>query len=126
MLILWSPDYDIGHAKIDDDHRHVVDTINRLNDATGNEELAAALKALHSYVREHFEREERLMEAGGYPDLVAHKALHADFRQRIDSFEKTVAAGAPSHAGSRLLLELAHWWTTHIRKTDPNYLPWIK
>lgn len=128
MLIAWRDEYDLGHSAIDADHRLVVDIINRLNDSAGDRGLVGrALDSLDLYVRNHFAREELLMERAGYPDRGNHRMLHRNFTGTIGSLRQEFTKATDVHyIESETLLTLARWWMTHIRTEDPKYKPWIE
>jgi hemerythrin-like metal-binding protein len=88
-VFTWGPQYEIGHAEIDTDHRLLVETINRLFAAIHQSEslvIYDQLGVIHQYVANHFTREETLMEQIGYPDRDRHRALHAAFTRRYMAF----------------------------------------
>jgi hemerythrin len=126
MLIVWRPEYDIGHGPIDDDHHDVVDIINNLNDSCGDAALVSwALAGLDRYVRRHFSREEALMRAVRYPDYDRHLALHQGFARSIKDLRYRWEVERIPVIEAETLLMLAHWWMSHIRHEDPKYVPWL-
>jgi hemerythrin-like metal-binding protein len=73
----------VRHAHIDDDHRELIDILNgMLQQADDRGMLAGAvfgdgLRALIARAERHFRDEEAEMATAAYPELAAHKAVHA-------------------------------------------------
>jgi hemerythrin len=72
----------IGRGLIDEDHRHLIDIINRFGShaSRGRPDLASAidvLNALKFYADTHFEREEELHRLVDYPE-------HQERRRRVE------------------------------------------
>ncbi len=128
MLVTWETRHELGLPEIDAEHRVVVDIINRLNAMSGKPsgELKTAAGDLERYVRTHFQREERLMEAANYPELAAHKAEHAAFATRVADFSGKAETEMTAADLSSVLMALVSWWMSHIGRTDPKYIPAIK
>ena len=64
-MITWRPAFETGIPVVDRDHRALIDQINSLSDAlhagAAKEKLTESLVFLNHYVREHFQREERVL-----------------------------------------------------------------
>lgn len=84
----WSPDYSVNIKAIDDQHRELVNILNRLFIAVslreGNKVIADVLDALVSYTRTHFVLEERLMRQARYKDLELHIYEHKKLLAQLD------------------------------------------
>lgn len=88
-VFTWDERYETGYPEIDADHRQLVDSINRLFEAMDNGtplEVYGHLRVVHLYVTGHFAREEALIDQVGYPDALAHKAMHESFAARYVNF----------------------------------------
>jgi len=87
MLIPFGPQYHVGHAVIDSQHKELFAILNRLHDAMKerrvSDTLAAAFDDLEKYIRLHFKTEETLMKKFAYPGAAAHKAMHDEFVNRL-------------------------------------------
>jgi diguanylate cyclase (GGDEF)-like protein/hemerythrin-like metal-binding protein len=96
QLIAWNGEHVIGIRLLDEQHRVLVDHINRLFSAlTSAEEtpvLRGLLHELTEYSAHHFTTEESLMDRLGIEDCERHKAEHTsmvfDLRTLRDNFEK--------------------------------------
>lgn len=123
--IAWKDFYSVGHAGLDADHKRIFRTINELYDAicqgNGGELIQPVLQRLVDYSLTHFEREERVMEEHGYPDLAEHRIKHDELRRRA----RGLAAEARLATSRDLLRFLKSWWTNHIQGEDKKYAPYL-
>jgi len=85
--IEWSDELSVGNDHIDDQHRNIVQMINRLVE---NEEVSMrsidaidALTRLMNFMREHFRDEEELMRKNGCPYLEEHVKQHRYFAEKL-------------------------------------------
>lgn len=91
--IAWQDAYALGLATIDTQHRHLFDIVNKIYSLKKNDHLKEDIKTvlieLNDYMREHFDDEEQYMRQIGYPDLEAHRLLHAHIIEQLTQFVKT-------------------------------------
>jgi hemerythrin-like metal-binding protein len=114
-----------GFNTVDEQHRALLDQMNRLHEAcvngTGREELRRLIDFLGRYVREHFEYEEQLMDAQQCPSRAANQLAHQKF---LRQFQDLASAVNQQHLGTAALLDLknllARWLTNHICTVDAN------
>jgi methyl-accepting chemotaxis protein len=128
-LITWGPGYKIGLNLIDDQHKVLVDIINRVYDAFGSHNnlkvLKKCVKELVDYTVYHFGVEEKIFAQIGYKDSAAHNLQHQKFIERIKKFEEEVQKG-------RIVMSfdmvdyLKNWLVAHILKTDVKYVDEFK
>jgi hemerythrin-like metal-binding protein len=127
-LINWSPLFDSGDPTIDEQHRSLVTTINRLDSAhswgTGRHAMTFVLDELDNYTRVHFGTEERFFAEVGYPEAEAHKALHRYFAERVVELRQGFEAG-DREAVAKLLGVLGDWFVRHVADEDLKYRPWL-
>jgi hemerythrin-like metal-binding protein len=123
-LLTWRDDFNVGVAKFDEDHKHLVDLINELHDAMsrgkGMSALESVLDRLLDYSRSHFKSEEDLMREHGYPELEEHAADHQKLLERAESYRDKLSNG-----GRMMSVEVAEflveWLRTHTREMDQRY-----
>jgi hemerythrin-like metal-binding protein len=119
----------VGIQSIDDDHKMLVDLVNRLDDAIkadrGKYVLGSVLDALLDYTTYHFEREEALMQACGYPDLDAHGHTHRVLRTQVTHIRNRHRANPESIYDREVLAFLKNWLTSHIMGRDKLYAPFM-
>lgn len=124
-LAQWHPEYLIGFAGLDEMHQVIFSQISALADAlqqgaTGKAEQLVA--KLVDTATEHFDVEERLMEAHGYPHSprAEHHQQHAKFREFLDTLFAEIQAGQTSmlRLAFRCQFLLLDWFISHISITD--------
>jgi len=113
----WSARYEVGVEVIDGQHRHLLELINRLQDALGGgadlEKLVDALKELVRYTEHHFATEERLMDEVG-ASAERHRGEHRHLLEGLMRF--TVRLDATSVSDSSHFLR--DWLFRHIDEVD--------
>ena len=82
VQLVWHPAYESGQAELDAQHRalfgHVNDILAALLLERPIDEVAALIDTLIFDVAEHFEDEERIILAAGFPGAAAHAAMHRE------------------------------------------------
>ncbi|THF64694.1 bacteriohemerythrin [Pseudothauera nasutitermitis] len=127
MAIAWTIDLDTGIAVIDQQHRRIVDYINRLEGAQQTLDRTAVGKVLDElvdYTLSHFIFEESLMEEAGYPFVKAHKRVHELFVRRVNEYLQRFRAGEDVAGDIHRLLST--WLISHIRHEDADYVSLLK
>lgn len=123
----WNPELDTGIQVIDNQHKRIVDYINKLDDAnrTGDPELTeTALAGLVDYTSTHFAFEEELLEKSGYPFLKAHQKVHRMFMKRVNNSVERARHG--ENVAPELLNMLRVWLISHIKGDDRDYVEAVK
>jgi len=130
MFCHWSADLETGNHDIDHDHQGIFTLINDLHDkvseGTGGDSIAVTITASMDYVAIHFEREETLMKACGYPELAAHKAVHLQLKERVQFYKDSFDRGPEIFDVDGLLHFLSGWLTNHILVADMDYVPMVR
>lgn len=119
----WSPDLDTGILEIDNQHKQIMEFINRLHDARQHglrSGITSVIDDLVDYTVSHFAFEECLMEDANYEFVRGHKKVHELFVRRVSSFQERINAGEDI---SHELHSLLHRWLfSHIRHDDAAYV----
>lgn len=128
-LFIWKPSYNLGIAEIDLDHRQLVGIINELYEAMkegrGRDLINQTVDRLIDYVGEHFDREESIMRAAGFPDLSNHESAHQGFRAAVLEMDmRRRTGGGPS--AIELLTYLSDWLRDHLTSTDKELGRYLK
>ena len=123
-LIDFSPEYSVGIAEMDTEHRKLIDIFNELYDAMkqgkSKEVLDSVFSDLIQYTTTHFSDEEALLARHGYPGLNIQKEQHQLLVQSVkDKYEK-FKSGA-FMISIELINFLRDWLTNHIMKSDRLY-----
>jgi hemerythrin-like metal-binding protein len=120
-LITWGSKLSVGHQQIDDQHKKLVQLVNKLNDAMtaghGRDAIGPTLTELVKYTQYHFATEERLMKAHGYEHSAEHKAEHEKLLRDVGDFKVRFDAGN-SMLSIELLRVLRDWLFGHIAGSD--------
>ncbi len=129
VVVQWSDDYETGIPLIDSDHKTLFATFNmvheRAADGLDGDTISRALDVLVMYVDRHFAREEAMMQANGYPDLIEHMAIHRRIAAKVHGF-KTAFDENPEAIEIEPFLEfVSDWLTGHIIQRDMDYVPHI-
>ncbi len=120
----WTDEYSLGVEKIDRQHRHLFEIINKFTQrsaASSNSKLVTeTLTEMLKYAKEHFTDEEELMQEYGYPEIELHKKQHVYFIETTAELSIN-ALNNQSMVASEIAEFLVLWLTTHILKSDMKY-----
>lgn len=113
-LLVWSDAFSLGIPQLDDDHRKLVDFINKLNalnaEAKPQAEFDAELARLRAHLHEHFAREEKLLNATMTP---TEAEQHIHHHRETDAFFDRLALEAKSgerRIPRQMVLDYLHRW----------------
>lgn len=129
--IHWRRQLSVGQPAIDEDHKHLIEYLNQLDECLGARvfappKVAKVLMALLEYTKEHFGREERIMEKVNYPRLEDHRRQHREAVKAINALTNTFAH-EPSHANAeRIYTFTADWLVNHIIMQDTLITPYVR
>ncbi|MDR2924576.1 MAG: bacteriohemerythrin [Azoarcus sp.] len=128
-FMAWSDEFVLGIASIDEQHRWLVDTTNRLHDefasdSLRHEELRETLEKLVDYTVNHFIVEEDLFNRYGYPEEEAHRRRHDEFSRHV--LELLLKFEKGERVSGDVLEFLQTWLLKHILKEDKAYVPFLK
>jgi hemerythrin len=128
-LIEWSDALSVGMDEIDEQHKSLVDLVNRYHSAviTGQDKdvLSSVLDELIDYTQIHFSLEEQLMQKGNYPDFKNHKKRHEELLEQVLAFRVRVAEGDEG-VTNELWGFLRRWLTQHIQNSDLQYASYLR
>jgi methyl-accepting chemotaxis protein len=120
-LMVWNREIETGVPQIDDDHRRLVELMNRTHAQMAQGQVpvdaAAVLNAFAELMESHFVREEELMNASTFPHAAAHQRMHramldqlADLRRMVDRKDAAAAREIVKH--------LAAYLRNHMSEAD--------
>ena len=122
----WSEALSIGIPEIDEQHKLLLDCINRLEEASTEEHrnLAVyfAIDRMEDYAQVHFAVEEILMRLLDYPGLGPHKGAHRVF---IGEVERLKSEELTHDAHLKITAFLRDWWNHHILTLDRQYADYM-
>ena len=127
-LVPWNDALAIGVDSVDHQHRYLINLINRVHIAlercnTG--EVVDALLDMRLYAEVHFQEEEALMEASGFPGLEAHGRQHAGFVERVEVFLDELE-DCPLAITTEAARFLGDWLTQHIQVADRAWAAFLE
>ena len=123
-FIEWSDNLSVGIEEIDEQHKVLIELINRMHEAIeqkhGSDVVLEILAELTDYTKIHFAVEESLMRILGYPGYEEHKDIHDELLEQVSELQKKVASG-----NTAISFELMHflksWLSKHIMEEDMQY-----
>ncbi|MCP5093510.1 MAG: hemerythrin family protein [Gammaproteobacteria bacterium] len=120
-LLEWKPEYSVGIASMDDEHREMIALINdvyaKLGTSPDADTIEDCLEEIFNTISLHFALEERIMREQGYDEYEDHKEDHEDLLDEIrDLMDEFVA---DEKEGARRLEEgLSGWFSKHFVSFD--------
>ena len=124
--VVWKKFYSVNDPLLDAEHKQIIENISELytamNGPTDGEATRRVLDRLVQYTRDHFEHEEKVMKAVGFPNFDAHKALHDNMRQRTIGLRTHLSLVTARD----MLAFLKDWWLNHIQGEDKQYAVYLE
>lgn len=121
----WLPEYLLGFPGLDEMHQIIFNHIVALSETLLQESDGNAIHLagkLVEWTQEHFESEERLMQAHGYPRsaLLEHRQQHIKFLEFLVALASDIQNGKTSalRLAFRCQFLLLDWFISHISVTD--------
>lgn len=127
-LVQWTEAMSVGNMHIDEQHGILIDTINQLASAESlhnHHAVSMIIDELVSYAAFHFDFEEKLMAAAGYPYLEEHRRTHRGFVQWVTDFRDDFITYGKRALGEPVLAFLRDWLRDHILDEDQQYCSYI-
>ncbi|PKL08237.1 MAG: cyclic nucleotide-binding protein [Spirochaetae bacterium HGW-Spirochaetae-7] len=118
----WRPEYAMGIAMIDGQHRGLVDCIDEVVARPGAD-IEIGLERIFMLFAEHFAFEEQLQASAAYPELAEHARAHERFLRDLDDYRGQVRSGLRLAIFSEALKD---YLIRHTLLMDRNYQPWVE
>lgn len=123
-LLKWNDAFSIGLDKIDEQHKGLIEIINRLHATLKRDvddlSIASIFLDLRKYTLQHFADEETCMLKDGFPELDKHKKVHRELETLLEGYERKFDSG-----DTMVAIDLAEflmtWLTEHMIKMDGQY-----
>jgi hemerythrin len=123
-LITWNDGLSVKVPEMDDQHKRLLDIINRLHDAMmnrgGQQVLGGLFGELVDYTVTHFQSEEKYMRGTSYPGYPQQKKQHDEFVQKANDLKKRFESGEPC-ISMQTMDFLKDWLVKHIQGMDKKY-----
>jgi len=125
-IIVWDNSWSIGIDEIDEDHKKLVNLIQKLFgaliSAQGADYVKTVFFELIDYTRYHFEREEEIFKKYNYSELEHHKQLHQNLIQQVlDISKELLSEGETEKVSDDFFEFLKHWLVDHILEEDLKF-----
>jgi hemerythrin len=119
----WNPDLETGNAVIDNQHKQLFVAVHSLVDAyrngNGRDEVEKTMEFLVGYTLKHFADEEALQKKYDYPDFLAHKRAHSEFKGVAQELVKELSRNGPTDEFiSKVYVIVGEWLVNHIKGDD--------
>jgi hemerythrin-like metal-binding protein len=120
-LLEWKEEYATGIDDVDDEHKDLIDVINRLHELLLADDAKLTVPAFFARlidgVSAHFALEERIMGESAYPDREAHRADHErlldEMRDLVEAFRQAEEVDSVD-----LAMRLEPWFSQHFATHD--------
>lgn len=122
----WAPRMETGLAEIDAQHRRLFELAASFEGYREQVHVMTALAELGDYIKTHFRDEEALLVACDYPELAAHRALHAEFRKMLAKLLADAHRMTLDQIAERVHFLINDWFYKHILVSDFEYVAAVK
>lgn len=128
MALLWRSQFSVGNDLIDSDHQYLLEIINKAEvslNAVNAAQLSGLLDELSKYAKSHFEREELLAKAVGYPKADQLHLSHNLLTDQMNTFRHGLGDSWKQESITAFTTFLRDWLINHVIKEDMLMKPWL-
>ena len=128
MALLWRSQLSVGNDLIDSDHQYLLEIINRAEvclKSVDTVALTSVLNELANYGKSHFEREELVAKAVGYPKADLLHESHTRLAEQLTKFREGVESNRTKINVDEVTTFLRDWLIQHVIKEDMLMKPWL-
>lgn len=122
-FIKWDESYSVGIAELDDQHKKILDLINKLHETMtrqhSRQEIKSTITDLKDYAQSHFSTEEKFFEKIKYPHRKEHHKLHDKFIEHVMDLDLREEDQGISPMD--ILTFLKDWLKDHVLTEDQKY-----
>lgn len=125
----WKEDYKIDDAIIDKEHKELFEiALRALNyhDKDIKKHIKLTIGELYTYMKTHFEHEEKYMNEINYPLVYEHTILHDKIIEQMNDFIKTLPKLKIEEFERKLIEYMDIWLINHILFEDRKILNYKK
>lgn len=129
--IVWSKRYSVNVKKLDNQHRHIADLVNGINDRIKAREdskgIVSGFTELIEFTKDHFDTEEALMKKMDFPEAKKHKKEHKELVNLLRDVRKQFKREAKSlgdfdYDVARDWLAIhTDWFSVHLAHSDKDF-----
>jgi diguanylate cyclase (GGDEF)-like protein/hemerythrin-like metal-binding protein len=121
-MVEWNEGLSLGVKALDDDHKNLLNIINKLSLAISNDEaqnfIESIFEDLHNYAIDHFHREEELLKKCNCKKLDEHIKQHREFSSKIPELKANLSHSKDSSTAQEVSFFLTDWLFNHIIEED--------
>ena len=125
-LVEWSQKLEFGLPMIDSQHKQLFDLAATFTGNGNQIRVMKTLVMLNDYVKVHFRAEEEMLAALKYPDLNAHKLLHAEFKDMLLKLLDSARQLTLDEIANEVKHLIYGWFSSHIMQVDVAYISWMR
>lgn len=126
-MIEWDVKFSVGVQRIDEEHKKLIDIINKAavtNKFKKIRVVLATLDEMINYAGYHFLTEVTYMVGSDYSEYLFHRNEHIGFTDKVIDFQNRVVSG-DSQVVNEAQEFLKQWLVNHIQETDSRYTDWF-
>lgn len=116
----WEPRYSVGVRRLDEEHKVMIDLINKAKDAAelmeADEVVDSLLGEMYAYSLKHFATEKELMNRYGFEYQKEHDAVHQIFVDRVT--QARARKNGQRTDPFKVFQFLIDWFQSHILGDD--------
>ena len=129
-ILVWQKTWELGIAQLDAEHREMVRLLNLLIQHSQSvaeysnaepTECLQRLTALMDELRHHFAREERFLDAIGYPGIDNHQREHKIQMAEFVSMHRSLTANKVTKLEPEIIQGIKEWFFDHVIAEDRQY-----
>jgi hemerythrin len=120
---IWSQSQSVGNGVLDEQHKTLLDLVRQMiwlalpeDNRAAHKKIYRILADIAQVARNHFETEEKILAANGFPGLAGHKAEHDKYLNTIADLLREEMY--ESHDPKALSKFVAEHMYDHLLKTD--------
>lgn len=128
MSLEWREQLSVGNDLIDNDHKRLIEIINRAELSLKSKNLVrltTVLDELSAYSIRHFEMEEALGKAVGFPDVSQLHDAHHALLGKLEQVKNELAGTWEDTTADRFATLLRDWLVNHVIKEDSRMKPYL-
>lgn len=128
QLITWHDSFSVNNVVIDNQHKKLIDIINRFYDTVMSNKDRAVIseifEELKNYTNYHFKAEESMLEKVNYLYLQDHKVQHQGFVDKLNDLEQKFMLKKLT-VNFEMMGFLRTWLVEHIMNEDKRYMKFL-
>jgi hemerythrin-like metal-binding protein len=126
----WKDQFSVNIPEMDQQHQEFFTLLNKVQLYSEKQDrdpefLNQLFRDLFAYVQTHFEEEEKLLGATGFPGLEAQKKQHQHFRDQLVKLREQHFKGQTT-APQSILTFMRDWFMNHVLEFDKKYGEYFK